>query len=82
MADAITGSIENGRRAQVALPFYSGVVGVRERGDAIELAWFGLPVAFAGPVEGTLDGQRIRVTAVRARGAGASQALVAAAERV
>lgn len=92
MSDAIKGGVDNGRIGQVRLPFYTGNVGVRERGHAIELGWFGPVPRFSGPVEGTLDGASIRVvdlrgreltTAVPVRQRGPSQrAIVATAERV
>ncbi len=65
----ITGEVENGRRGVAVFPpsFYSGPVGIRERDGGMEIAFFAPPMRYRLPVEGTVDGVKVRVVSVAAR---------------
>ncbi len=76
MTQMILGDVDNGRRATLQSSLYSGDVGVRERGDALEVAWFGRPPSFRAAVTGTLDGAAIRITGLRSRELTASPNLI------
>lgn len=75
MVDVISGSIENGRGEAVIPSLYTGPVGIKERSDTLELAWFGRSPVLTAPVKGTLDGEPIRVTAIRSRDLSQAQPL-------
>ena len=91
MSGPIAGRVDNGRRGQAQLPFYTGEVGVTERAGMLELAWFGRPLTLSKPAEGELDGVRIRVNGLTSRELSADpgaqrgsslQAIIAMAELV
>lgn len=64
---SIAGATEPGRQAVAAFPFYAGPVGVRERDGWMDVAFFAPEVRAKLPVEGTLDGSRVRITAISTR---------------
>lgn len=65
----ITGDVQNGRRGVAAFPasFYSGPVGIRERDGGMEIGFYTPPMRYRLPVEGMVDGVRVRVVSVSAR---------------
>lgn len=64
---SIAGQVEPGRQAVAAFPFYNGPVGVRERDGWMDAAFFAPAVRATLPVSGTLDGRRVRITALSTR---------------
>lgn len=67
MSQETIGSIDNGRSALAEFPFYRGMVGVRDRDGYIELAYFDKVSDLKLPIDGKLDGERVRVLSVKAR---------------
>lgn len=67
---SLRGAVNNGRRGLAAFTFLPGgpvEVGIRQRGDLIEVACFGKPVAPKLPIEALVDGERVLVVAVTCR---------------
>ena len=63
----ITGGVDNGRRGFAVFTFYQGDVGIRDRGDMIEVAFFSPPVRPTLPAQGELDGRPVMVVGVTTR---------------
>lgn len=66
-APSIIGAVAPSRQARADFPFYEGQVGVRERDGWLDVAFFALDVRAKLPVDGLLDGKRIRITAISTR---------------
>lgn len=81
MTEPLIGGVDNGSRAILTSSLFSGQVGVRKRGDALELAWFGRPPQFRAAVTGTLDGEPITITAIRSRELVPSGGMASSADR-
>lgn len=63
----MTEQSDGGRYAEAVFSFYAGRVGVREREDHVEAAYFGRTPNVRTPVDGTLDGQVVRVIEIQSR---------------
>lgn len=64
---SIIGEIEKGRQGVAAFGFYNGPVGIRDRGDWLEVAFFSPPVRATLPVTRMLDGKSVRITGIETR---------------
>jgi hypothetical protein len=67
-ATSIGGTTEPGWQAQADFPFYKGQVGVRDRGEWLDVAFF-VPASPKPrlPTTGLLDSRPVRITAVSTR---------------
>lgn len=64
---SISGTTEPGRQANADFPFYTGPVGVRDRDGWIDVAFFAPDVRVKLPAVGSLDGRKVRITAISTR---------------
>lgn len=71
----MTDTIDNGRTALADFAFFTGRVGVRDREDYIEAAYFGRTRNVRLPADGTLDGEAVRAIEIQSRPVRAGAAL-------
>jgi hypothetical protein len=61
------GSVENGRQGHAVFTFYRGPVGIRERDDRLEVAFFADKVSARIGTEGIVDSKIVTVIGVTTR---------------
>ena len=64
---SIGGRVDNGRQGTAVFTFYSGAVGIRDREDSMEVAFFADKVSVRVGQEGLVDGKIVTVVGVSTR---------------
>jgi hypothetical protein len=59
---AMTGTVENGYRAMIEVPNYTGMAGIKETTRGIEIAYVGRPPTGKMPKPGIVDSKPVTIT--------------------